>query len=99
MNIYIGNLEYSVSESDLQGLFEQYGAVSSVKVIKDQDSGRSKGFGFVEMEQSNDGEEAVKNLDGHNLNGRNMKVNQARPKTSNGGGGRNGGGQRRERQW
>ena len=80
MNIYVGNLPYSTSEADLRDLFGQFGAVSKTSVISDRETGRSKGFGFVEMENAEDGERAVRELDGNDLEGRNIKVNEARPR-------------------
>jgi len=81
MNIYVGNLAYGVTEEELQELFGQYGAITSVSIIKDSYTGKSKGFGFVEMEQNAEGEEAVKNLDDSSMSGRNIKVSQARPRS------------------
>lgn len=81
MNIYVGNLDYQITEEDLRDIFEDYGKVSSVKLIIDRDSNRSKGFGFVEMEESEDGQKAIQELDGAKLEGRTMRVNQAREKT------------------
>jgi len=80
MNIYVGNLSYGMTEEDLQGLFEQYGSVSNVSIIKDRETGRAKGFGFVEMDEQNDGENAIKELDGSDVQGRNIKVNEAKPR-------------------
>jgi len=80
MNIYVGNLSYGVTEEDLQGLFAEYGSVVSVNLIKDRDTGNSKGFGFVEMENQADGEKAIEDLDGSAVKGRNINVNQARPR-------------------
>ncbi len=80
MNLYVGNLSYDMTDEDLQQVFEEYGTVSKVNIIMDRDSGRSKGFGFVEMENSEDGEKAVQELDGQEVKGRNLKVNQARPR-------------------
>jgi RNA recognition motif-containing protein len=79
MNIYVGNLNYNLSEDELQGLFEEYGAVSSVKIIKDRETGRAKGFGFVEMEDDNEGQNAIDELDGVEVQGRALKVNMAKP--------------------
>jgi len=79
MNIYVGNLSYNLSEDELQGLFEEYGAVSSVKIIKDRETGRAKGFGFVEMEDDNEGQNAINELNGVELQGRAIKVNEAKP--------------------
>ena len=82
MNIYVGNLPYSATDSELRDLFGQFGAVSKTNVISDRDTGRSKGFGFVEMENAEDGERAIRELDGNDLDGRNLKVNEARPRAS-----------------
>ncbi len=80
MNIYVGNLAYSVTDEALNQLFSEHGAVTSVNIIKDRDSGNSKGFGFVEMENEADGESAIEALDGKDIDGRGIKVNQARPR-------------------
>ena len=80
MNIYVGNLSYQVSEEELKDEFKNFGDVKSTKIIIDRETGRSKGFGFVEMEQSEDGENAVNQLNGKDLKGRNIKVNESRPK-------------------
>ena len=80
MNLYVGNLSYDMTDEDLQQVFEEYGTVNKVNIIMDRDSGRSKGFGFVEMESSESGEKAVQELDGQEVKGRNLKVNQARPR-------------------
>lgn len=80
MDIYVGNLSYDVADRDLQELFEQYGTVSSARVITDKYSGRSKGFGFVEMPEQSEAEAAVSNLNEHDLMGRPIKVNEARPR-------------------
>ncbi|MCL4145147.1 UNVERIFIED_CONTAM: hypothetical protein GTU68_000175 [Idotea baltica] len=82
MNIYVGNLPYTISEGDLEQLFGEYGSVDSVKIISDKFTGKSKGFGFVEMDD-NGGEEAVENLNGHEISGRPLKVNKARPRENN----------------
>jgi RNA recognition motif-containing protein len=92
MNIYVGNLDYKVDEQDLQEIFEEYGPVNSSKIIMDKFSGRSKGFGFVEMDDSEAAKKAIEELNGATLENRNMVVNEARPKSNNnnnGGGGRN----------
>ena len=96
MNIYIGNLSYDVRDNDLKNAFSAFGTVTSAKVIKDMDTDRSKGFGFVEMSTKQEGEAAIRELNGTDLQGRTITVNEARPKTerSGGGGGRNGGGRR-----
>lgn len=91
MNIYVGNLAYSVVEQDLRDAFSQFGEVVSVKIITDRDTGQSKGFAFVEMGDEDSGSAAIDGLNDHDLSGRNLKVNQARPRTNNndrrGGGG------------
>lgn len=92
MNIYVGNLNYKFSDDDLKELFEEFGSVDSANVIKDRDTGRSKGFGFVEMENDEEAEAAIEELDGAEVDGRNIKVNKAKPKGSGGGGGKRGGG-------
>lgn len=80
MNIYVGNLSYGVTEAQLKALFEEFGAVSSANLIKDKYSGESKGFGFVEMDKQNEAEEAIKQLNGRPMEGRNLTVNLARPR-------------------
>ncbi len=81
VNIYVGNLPYSVTESELQNLFGQHGEVVSAKIIMDHLSGRSKGFGFVEMKDNNEANAAIEQLDGKDIMGRNVKVNLAKPRT------------------
>jgi RNA recognition motif-containing protein len=80
MNLYIGNLSYNLSETELQDAFGEFGEVTKVKIIKDRDSGKSKGFGFVEMKSSDEGLKAIAELNGKSLKGREIKVNEARPK-------------------
>lgn len=80
MNIYVGNLAYTVNDSELEEIFAEFGPVSNAKVITDRDTGRSKGFGFVEMENQNEAEEAIKQLNGKEIGGREIKVNEARPR-------------------
>ncbi|MDZ7805713.1 MAG: RNA-binding protein [Gracilimonas sp.] len=80
MNIYIGNLSYDVSSEQLKEVFEAYGDVSSAKVITDRNSGRSKGFGFVEMDNKAEAEAAIEQLDGAEIDGRPVKVNEAKPR-------------------
>ncbi|MGD9033648.1 MAG: RNA-binding protein [Deltaproteobacteria bacterium] len=93
MNIYIGNLSYEVTEEDLQQAFEAFGQVESVNIIKDKFSGRSKGFGFVEMPDKANAQSAINELNGKELKGRALNVNEARPRTeSRGGRGGYGGG-------
>lgn len=80
MNIYVGNLNYKASDNDLRELFAAHGEVTSANIIQDRASGRSKGFGFVEMPNDDEAEKAIEALDGSDMQGRNIKVNQARPK-------------------
>ncbi|MEM7405716.1 MAG: RNA-binding protein [Pseudomonadota bacterium] len=93
MNLYVGNLPYNTTEDDLREAFANFGQVTRVNIIKDRDTGDSKGFGFVEMGSSSEGESAISGLDGTSLGGRNIKVNQAKPRAERparggGGGGR-----------
>jgi len=81
MNLYIGNLDYAVKEDHLRELFEQQGEVTSVKIIIDKLSGRSKGFGFVEMSNDEEGQNAINALNGYSFKNRNITVNEARPKS------------------
>jgi RNA recognition motif-containing protein len=83
MNIYVGNLDYKISENDLEGLFEEFGAVSSARVITDKVSGRSKGFGFVAMENQDEAMNAIKELNGAEFESREITVNEAKPKKEN----------------
>lgn len=78
--IYVGNLSYKTREDDLRELFEKYGEVTSVKIVEDRVTGRSKGFGFVEMQDRDEGEKAIEALDGSEVEGRNIRVNVARPR-------------------
>lgn len=78
MNIYIGNISYNVSEEDLRHAFEEYGQVVSAKIIMDRYSGRSKGFGFIEMTDDEEGQKAISGLNGREFQGRELKVNIAR---------------------
>ncbi len=80
MNIYVGNLSYSLMESELRDAFAAFGNVSSVKILTDRETGRSRGFGFVEMPNQAEGEAAVANLNGKDLGGRPLRVNEARPR-------------------
>ncbi len=79
MNIYVGNLDYDLQESDLEMAFSDFGNVESVKIIKDKFTGRGKGFGFVDMTDDGEAAEAIEKLDGSALNGRNIVVNKAKP--------------------
>jgi len=80
MNIYVGNLDFKVNESDLEEIFQEYGTVSSAKIITDKYSGRSKGFGFVTMDEDEEGTKAIENLNGVSFANRTITVNEARPK-------------------
>ena len=79
MNIFVSNLPFKLTEAQLKDEFEKYGDVSSVKIIKDRESGRSKGFGFVEIPETEDANEAIKKLNGFEIDGRAIVVNEARP--------------------
>lgn len=92
MDIYVGNLPYSVTDSELQEMFAQYGEVTSARVISDRETGRAKGFGFVEMRDSADANKAIEALNGQDMNGRALRVNESQPKPRTSGGGGGGGG-------
>lgn len=96
-NIFVGNLSFNTSEDELRQMFEAYGQVDRVTIMTDRDTGRSRGFGFVEMASAEDGEKAIAALNGSQLGGRTLNVNEARPKTERvgGGGGRDRGGRSR----
>jgi len=101
-NIFVGNLSFGATEDSIRALFEQHGTVDRVNVVTDRDTGRAKGFGFVEMPDDAAGERAIAALNGRELDGRAMTVNEARPKEarSGGGGGRGGsGGGRSNNRW
>lgn len=94
MDIYVGNLPYDVSDSDLQQLFEKYGTVASARVVMDRATGRAKGFGFVEMNDRAEAEKAIAATNGYDMNGRPLRVNESQPKpprSEGGGGGYRGG--------
>lgn len=104
MNIYVGNLSYDLTEDELREAFGAYGQVESVNIIRDRYSGNSKGFGFVEMPSQDEGNAAMKGLNGRELRGRALNVNVARPRSdsrsgSRGGGGGAGAGGRRQGGW
>jgi len=90
--LYVGNLAFEVTTSDLEELFAQAGTCESVAVITDRDTGRSRGFGFVEMGSNGEAQKAIQQFDGHELKGRGLKVNEARDREGGGGGGRGRGG-------
>jgi cold-inducible RNA-binding protein len=108
-NIFVGNLDFAATESSIRALFEPYGSVDRVNLVTDRDTGRSRGFAFVEMTDSAQADQAIAALNGADLNGRALNVNEARPKPQGGGGGfrgnRGGGGggggqrPRREPRW
>ncbi|MGE3805906.1 MAG: RNA recognition motif domain-containing protein [Gemmataceae bacterium] len=89
--LYVGNLPYTVSDSELQNIFSQHGTVQSAQVIIDRDTGRSKGFGFVEMGSDDEAQAAISAMNGQEVNGRALTVNEARPREDRGGGGGGGG--------
>jgi RNA recognition motif-containing protein len=91
IRLYVGNLAYGTTSEILQELFEQFGVVKSAQVLIDRETGRSRGFGFVEMEQDADGNTAIENLDGTEQQGRRLNVNEAKPRIPGGGGGGGGG--------
>jgi len=99
--LYVGNLPFSVTESDLRSLFQPHGAVESVNVIMDRETGRARGFAFVEMQEASDAANAIRALDGTDMGGRSLRVNEAQDKRGGGGGGGGrrdgGGGGRRDR--
>ncbi|HZI59578.1 MAG TPA: RNA-binding protein [Pyrinomonadaceae bacterium] len=94
MKLYVGNLAFQTSSSDLQELFAQAGTVQSASVIEDRDTGRSRGFGFVEMASKEEGDAAIAQFNGKEFNGRNLTVNEARPREDRGGNRGGGGGGR-----
>ena len=114
-NIFVGNLDFATTEEELRAMFESYGAVDRVSILKDRDTGRSRGFAFVEMSVNSEGDNAIMALNGKDMNGRALNVNEARPKSDSGrgggggfggggggnkrGGGGGGRGQRREPRW
>lgn len=85
--IYVGNLPFSSTQQDLDALFARHGAVTSVNVISDRETGRSRGFAFVEMENASEADDAIRALDGTNLGGRDLRVNEAQDRKQGGGGG------------
>jgi len=87
MNLFVGNLSYETNDQSLRDAFEAYGAVSSATVITDRETGRSRGFGFVEMNDDGEARAAIEGLNDTDLNGRALNVNEARPRESRGGGG------------
>jgi cold-inducible RNA-binding protein len=98
-NIFVGNLNFGATEGAVRTLFEAYGTVERVSIITDRDTGQAKGFGFVEMSANADADRAIAELNGRDLDGRALNVNEARPKTDRAAGGGGGGGQRRNNRW
>ena len=91
MNLYVGNLSWTMTEDDLRNLFEQYGTVSSIKIVKDRETGRSKGFGFVEMENDTEAQNALSSLYDKEIMGRKIVINEAQERPAKPGGGGGGG--------
>ena len=104
-NIFVGNLDFSATEASIRSLFEPYGNIDRVNLVTDRDTGRSRGFAFVEMTDAAEADKAIAALNGTDQNGRALNVNEARPKTEGGGGGRGfgggggGGSKRRQPRW
>lgn len=101
-NIFVGNLSFGATEDSLRAMFEAYGAVERVNVVTDRDTGRARGFGFVEMSVNADADKAIAALNGRELDGRALNINEARPKEDRGGGGfrgSGGGGGRQTKRW
>ena len=100
-NIFVGNLSFSATEDSVRSLFEAYGTVDRVSVVTDRETGQPRGFGFVEMSNDGEGQRAITALNGQELDGRALTVNEARPKEERGGSGyrAHGGRQRQERRW
>ena len=96
-NIFVGNLNFNTSEEELRQMFEVHGQVDRVSIMTDRDTGRSRGFGFVEMANSEEGDKAIAALNGSQIGGRTLNVNEARPKPERSSGGGHGGGRGRER--
>jgi len=97
-NIFVGNLNFGATEDAVRSLFEAYGTVERVSIITDRDTGQARGFGFVEMSANAEADRAIAELNGRELDGRALNVNEARPKTERSGGG-GGGGSRRNNRW
>jgi cold-inducible RNA-binding protein len=102
-NIFVGNLSFGATEDAVRSMFEAYGTVDRVSVVTDRETGRARGFGFVEMSSDDEAGRAIAALNGRELDGRALNINEARPKEDRGGGGGgyrgNGGGQRQNRRW
>jgi len=100
-NIFVGNLSFGATEDSVRSLFESHGTVDRVSIVTDRDTGQARGFGFVEMRNDSEAQSAIAALNGRELDGRALNVNEARPKEERGGGGgnRGGGGQRQKNPW
>ena len=102
-NIFVGNLSFGTTEQSIRSTFEAYGGVDRVNIVTDRDTGQARGFAFVEMSVDSEGEAAINGLNGQDLDGRTLNVNEARPKTERGSGGggyrSNGGGRQRQDRW
>ncbi len=98
-NIFVGNLSFGTTEDSVRSLFTPYGSVDRVSIVTDRDTGQPKGFGFVEMGNDAEGDRAINALSGHELDGRNLTINEARAKTAGGGGNRGGGGRGQSNRW
>jgi len=98
-NILVGNLNFGATEGAVRSLYEAYGTVERVSIVTDRDTGQARGFGFVEMSANADADRAIAELNGKELDGRALNVNEARPKTERSFGGGGGGGQRRNNRW
>ncbi len=94
MKLYVGNLSFDTSSQDLEQMFGEIGTVESTNIIEDRETGRSRGFAFVEMSSQEEGQNAISQLDGKEIDGRQLKVNEAKPRENSGGGNRGGGGGR-----
>jgi cold-inducible RNA-binding protein len=100
-NIFVGNLSFGATESAVRTMFEEFGTVGRVNLVTDRDTGKARGFGFVEMGNDGEGEKAIAALNGRDMDGRALNVNEARPKENRGGGGgyRGNGGSQRQNRW
>jgi RNA recognition motif-containing protein len=98
-NIFVGNLSFGATEDAVRSLFEAYGTIDRVSIVTDRDTGQARGFGFVEMANDAEGDRAISELNGRDLDGRAINVNEARPKADRGNGGGGGGGQRRNNRY
>jgi RNA recognition motif-containing protein len=99
MKLYVGNLPYQTTESDLQALFDTCGQVTTINIVRDRATGQARGFAFVEMADGESAQRAIRELDKHQFGGRNLTVNEAKPMVPRGNGGGFGGRQRRESRW